>query len=77
MNRAEHVEWAKQRALDELDADPHGSGPVMALTSIVSDLRKHPETQAHNGIELSMMLMVSGGNLTSAHEVRKHIEGFR
>lgn len=74
--RNDRVEWAKQRALAELDADPHGHGPSNALTSIISDLREHSETQQHQGIELTMLLMISG-TLTNADRVREHINGFR
>lgn len=49
-SREEHMKWVKERALEELDADPYGSGPQNALTSVMSDLRKHPETRQHAGI---------------------------
>ncbi|MGH3548894.1 MAG: hypothetical protein ACRDQU_12450 [Pseudonocardiaceae bacterium] len=76
MNRAAHLAWAKDRAFAELDADRHGAGPVNALNSIISDLRKHPDTCGHNGLMLTSMLMFDG-HLTDATDVRKHIEGFR
>jgi hypothetical protein len=42
MTRAEHIAWAKCRALDEL-----GTGfPVKATASMAGDLTKHPETRA-------------------------------
>jgi hypothetical protein len=71
----DHVEWAKQRALEELDADPDGSGPLNALTSLMSDLRKHPDTQDHLGIGLTMQLLM-GGHLIRSNDVREHIKGF-
>ena len=43
MNRAEHLAWAKQRALQELER----SGIVDALTSMLSDLGKHPEMEGN------------------------------
>jgi hypothetical protein len=76
VSREEHMQWVKERALAELDADPYGSGPQNALTSVMSDLRKHPETSQHAGIDLTMMLMMAGG-LTAENHVRKHIEGFQ
>ena len=39
--RAEHLEWAKKRALEYCDR-----GQLQrALDSLISDLSKHPETQ--------------------------------
>lgn len=76
VSREEHIQWVKERALNELNADPYGSGPQNALTSVMSDLRDHPETENHAGIEFTMMLMMSG-HLDSADHVRKHIEGFQ
>lgn len=43
MTRAEHIAWAKQRALEELDATGFTSN---AVASITSDLTKHDETRA-------------------------------
>jgi hypothetical protein len=76
VSREEHMQWVKERALADLVADPYGSGPQNALTSAMSDLRKHPETRQHAGIELSMMLMMAG-HLDNANRVREHIEGFQ
>jgi hypothetical protein len=70
--RTEHLAWAKERALKELDA----GRPVAAITSLLSDLRKHPETREHSGIELTGMLAL-GGFLTDSSEVRRWIEGFQ
>lgn len=68
--RDEHLALCKQRALEYLDNDPKG-----ALASMLSDLRKHPETQDHAGAELGMLLLMTG-NLETAAEVRAFIEGF-
>lgn len=71
MTRAEHLSWAKQRALEYAD-----KGDVQnAFASMVSDLNKHPETEGHVGIELGMMLLMSG-NMRGAAEARKFIDGF-
>jgi hypothetical protein len=70
MNRAEHLAWAKERALEYADK---GDMPN-ALASLTSDLRKHPETANHGAIELGMMLAL-GGHLDSPSELRKFIEG--
>lgn len=70
MIRAEHMAWCKQRALEYLPNDPAG-----ALDSITSDLTKHEETAEHPALLLTMMLRL-GGHLSTAEQVRKHIEGF-
>lgn len=71
--RNEHLAWAKERALEYVD---DAGSPVDAITSLLSDLRKHPDTRDHGGIELTGMLML-GGFLTDQSEVRRHIEGFQ
>ena len=69
--RAEHLAWCKTRALEYVDAgDLQG-----AFASMASDLGKHSETAGHAGIELGMMLMLSG-HLNTPEEMRRHINGF-
>ena len=70
MTRSEHVEWCKKRALEYVD---HGDLND-AVTSMLSDLRKHPETENHAGIILGVTLMMSGK--LNEHETRRFIEGF-
>lgn len=75
MNAAEHLAWAKERALEYVDTDP-----AMAFTSLVSDLRKHPDLADHGGIELGGMLLLGGhlstrGHLSTPAAMREHIEG--
>lgn len=71
MNRAEHVAWAKERALAELD---YGGGPSSALASINSDLMKFPDTADHAAIMLGMQLAMSGHLETDA-QMREWIDG--
>lgn len=71
MTRDEHLAWAKQRALEYADQ----GDAQQAMVSIASDLNKHPETENHSGIELGMMLLMTG-NLSGPQEVREFIEGF-
>jgi hypothetical protein len=71
MNRNEHLNWCKQRALEYV---AEGDLPN-AYASMVSDLGKHPETEDHIGIQLGMMLMMNG-QLNTSQEMRKFIEGF-
>lgn len=71
MTRAEHLQWCKDRALKYLDI-----GDTMnAFSSMMSDLRKHPDTENHFGIEMGMMLMMHG-NMKSISDVKKFIVGF-
>lgn len=69
--REEHLTLAKQRALEYVNAGELNS----ALASMMSDLRKHPETQASS----TWPLMVLGMNAVSSgnkDELRRWIEGF-
>jgi hypothetical protein len=71
MTRAEHLAWAKQRALEILD-----TGDIaQAWASMVSDLHKHSELSSHIGLEMGNMMLV-GGHFRTPKDVRDHIEGF-
>jgi hypothetical protein len=69
--RAEHLTFCKQRANEYID---QGDIPN-AVTSMASDLGKHPETEGHPGITLGMMMLMSG-NLSDPREARRFIDGF-
>ena len=71
MNRSEHLEWCKNRALQYVDAGDTQN----AFASMVSDLRKHADTRDHAGAELGMMQLMAGF-LNSPREVREWVEGF-
>ena len=71
MTRAEHLAWAKTRALEYVD----NGDLTSALASMMSDLQKHPELEGHTGIQLGAMLMVNG-HLNDTRKVRDFIEGF-
>ena len=45
-----------------------------AVTSMMSDIGKHPETEGHLGAMLGMALIMGG--TPNNEEVRKWIEGF-
>lgn len=71
MNRQEHLEWCKKRALEYVD-----NGDInQAYASMTSDLGKYPETENHAGIFLGMMMLM-GGQLSTSKDMRKFIEGF-
>lgn len=70
MTRDEHLAWAKKRALEYLDA----GDVVNAITSMGSDLEKHPE------LKLNQHLLALGLMYARDHDregARRWIEGFR
>ena len=69
--RAEHLQWCKDRALAYADQGDVNN----ALASMASDLRKHPETKGHGGVEL-MAMMAFAGQFDCPGELRRFIEGF-
>lgn len=71
MTRAEHLAYCKMRALAYVDR----GDTVSALASMISDLRKHPETEKHAAIGLGIT-MAAAGMLSTQTEMRKFIEGF-
>jgi len=71
ITRAEHLAWCKERALEYANAGDLTS----SMASMLSDLRKHTETENHPGEKLWVM-MVLGGLLNTKEEVIKFINGF-
>ncbi len=71
MNRSEHMQWSKDRALEFVDEGDLNQ----AFASMMSDLGKHDETHDHAAIPMGMMLKM-GGMLNTQPEMRKFIEGF-
>lgn len=71
MSRDEHLNWAKQRALEYLKENdlPH------AVISMGSDLSKHPDFHgpAYDGLFQLGMLTIQRG----PREVERWIKGFR
>lgn len=71
ITRAEHLAWCKERALEYVNMGDLRN----AVTSMLSDLRKHPDTEKHIGGELGARLLV-GGLLRTEREVKEWINGF-
>jgi TolA-binding protein len=68
--REEHLEWCKQRALEYLD-----QGKIVdAITSMMSDLAKHPETKPSN--EYLIMLGMIAARDRDSDAARRFITGF-
>jgi hypothetical protein len=70
MTRDEYLARCKRRALEYLDAGDLAS----AVTSLGSDLTKHPETGVSDALMLLGMRHVIDGDVPAA---RRWIEGFR
>ncbi len=70
MTRMEHMSWCKSRALAYLP-----DSPVEAITSMLSDLGKHPETKGIPEGPLGMIALsvMMGGN---PNDAKRFIEGF-
>jgi hypothetical protein len=76
MNRQEHLQWCKQRALEYLQPGPYFSLDE-AMASMASDLGKHDETRHHVSITIPLMFQLRmTGKLETAGEMQKFIEGF-
>jgi len=70
MTRAEHLEWCKVRAREYLEM----GDSLNAVASMMSDLRKHPETNAvADAMGMIAIMTAKEKNLTAT---KKFIEGF-
>lgn len=71
--RADHMEWLKKRALNDLEY-----GAFEAVSSVLSDLTKHPETNDPMLMQRTMveLAQVRAGNRNVA-QVRQFIEGLQ
>ncbi|OUL36365.1 hypothetical protein BV372_08075 [Nostoc sp. T09] len=72
VNSQEHLQWAKQRALESLE---YYRNSAIAFTSLSSDLRKHSQLRNHPGISIGTQ-MLALGKLTSVAAMRKFLEDF-
>ena len=69
MNRQEHLDWCKTRALECLDRGDLRE----AVTSMMSDMDKHDETRLSGVLAALALFELTNGTLES---VRRFIEGF-
>jgi hypothetical protein len=69
-DRAEHLKWCKERALEYVEAGDLDQ----AVTSMGSDLGKHPELECNPYLLMAGALDAQNGD---APAVRRWIEGFR
>lgn len=70
-SRAEHLEWCKKRAIEYLDKHDVAN----AVTSMLSDLSKHPETEK-SAKGACAMLGISTIQQGDLHGARRFIDGF-
>lgn len=70
MNRKEHLQWCKDRALKYVDAGDNRQ----AMASMMSDIQKHEGTggDVQRGFSLGIMAIQSGND----DEMRRFINGF-
>lgn len=73
MSRQEHIQWCKERAIAEARFYP--DKPFQDIVSMMSDLRKHPETNDETLQSLCAMTLVTKPNMT-LQEVINFINGF-
>lgn len=72
MERAEHLDWCKKRALEYLD-----KGDVKnAVASMMSDMQKHEETKFAGAGNILSMLGIKAAASGDAAEARRYIKGF-
>lgn len=75
MNRKDHLEWAKKRALQEVDR----GNLTEAFASMSADLLKHEETAKLLSEGLGMKILSVGQHIAmlgTADDMRKWIDGF-
>jgi hypothetical protein len=66
-SREEHLKWCKQRAMEYVNAGDWQQG----ITSMLSDLGKHSETQS--SVQIGSMIMLTVRDRASA---KRFVEGF-
>lgn len=70
MNRTEHLQWSKERAIEYVD----NNDLQQAFASFQSDMSKHNETSDHLALEMGTMLLL-GNHLSTQKEMRDWILG--
>lgn len=71
MTRSEHIAWCKKRAIEEMEY--YKNDPKQGIMSMMSDIRKHPETASE---ALSAICLMEMMRPCTAQSVRKFIDGF-
>jgi hypothetical protein len=71
MDRAEHLQWCKDRAIEYVELGDYDN----AMASMLNDLTKHPETHDPIVARETMRILLAIPPLTEA-KIRNWIEGF-
>ncbi len=71
MNRTEHLQWCKDRALAYVDDNKLNE----AFASFSSDMSKHVATENHLALKMGIMLLFAE-HLNTPQKMRKWINGF-
>lgn len=71
MTREQHIIWCKKRAIAEMD---YHKDPKQGVISMMSDLRKHPETDKEVLISLCMLTLMTP--ILSRQKAVEFINGF-
>lgn len=72
MTREEHLKWCKKRAIEEMD---FCKDPMKGIISMMSDLRKHPETNSEALVSLCAMQLLVNPKMTR-QQVINFLNGF-
>jgi len=71
MNRAEHLQWSKDRAIEIAE-----NGDLSeAFASFMNDMSKHPELENHKALEIGTFLLIVGC-LSTEIQMINWIQGF-
>ena len=72
MTREEHLKWCKERAIAEMDFTKN---PTHAIISMMSDLKKHPETNKESLISFCIMMLLRK-QINTRQDVINFLNGF-
>ena len=72
MNRIEHMNWCKQRAMEYIKAGDLNQ----AFASMCSDVMKHEETKMHATTNQLGMSLLMTGNLNTVKQMTDWIQGY-
>jgi hypothetical protein len=76
MTREEHIKWCKQRAIEEFDYYPKFPEALRnGLTSMMSDINKHPGTRS-DALQSLCLMQLMGNRINSRQEFVNFINGF-
>lgn len=71
MNKEEHLQWCKNRAIKHLDRNDIKN----AFKSFTLDMMEHEETREHPALELGLILKTNK-HLDTVDKMKRWIEGF-